>query len=356
MPCLNEEHIIYSTCASLGFGLGPVSAPVETYLILVDNGSDDRTIVMMEQIKQHSPRGSVIVVTEKERGYVPPRHRGVLAAREIAAANNIAEESLLILQADADTQYSQDYISTIRKAADGQRNFLIEGTSRPPPGFDEAYPAYWALSERVDAPLRRLFVDDPHDVIVGDNICGYTLKDYFVWGGHVREFNSAGEEVYAETSRLFIRAKFLGAYKVRVNRAIAHHSRRKLIENPILQFATAGFPREPSWCAAWDRAYSGSNTLEAFSRPSIESEIGEAIFLRQAHSLVLFGLLPLYIASLLGHTEKVRDTYSELKDLLSFFRSISKEEIVKNTASLFECAFSIIKFHPGVLKKYLGVL
>lgn len=355
IPCLNEEAVLFDTCKSLGFGCESSGVPVETYLILVDNGSEDNTVSIMEDIRELSPNGSVFIVSEEERGYVPPRHRGVLKAREIAAAERVSEQRLLILQADADTRYGVGYVAAMRNAVrEHMGNFLVEGVSHPLPGFDPPYQAYRALSERIDAPLQRLLVDECSDVIVGDNISGYMLQDYFSWGGHSREYNRNGDEIYAETSRLYIKAKLLGARKLKAPDAIGYHSRRKIIQNPVLHFATAGFPRELNWCEAWNRTYAGPNKLEAFASVDIESELKHEIFLRRAHSLTLFGLLPVYIAVLLGQVDQVLNSYSGIHKLLPFVRQISKDEIMRNTASLFESAFSIIDFHPEALKAYFA--
>jgi hypothetical protein len=179
-------------------------------------------------------------------------------------------------------------------------------------------------------------------VVVSDNVCGYFLSDYFSWGGHVREYNQAGEEIYAETSRLLIKARLLGAHSLKVAEAIANHSRRKIVANPILQFVTAGFPRETSWCAAWNRAYTGPNTLEAFESPDIVQKIPDPIFVRRAHSLLLFGLLPICVAVLTDETDSLPVDSSELYGMLSYMKELSRRDILKNTAALFERAFNIL--------------
>ena len=81
MPCLNEEELLESTCRSLGFGQSKVSTLENLHLILVDNGSDDDTLAVMEHVKERSPPGSVQIVREMERGYVPARHTGAWARR-----------------------------------------------------------------------------------------------------------------------------------------------------------------------------------------------------------------------------------------------------------------------------------
>lgn len=355
IPCLNEEHVIISTCASLGFGIGTDTPSSETFLILVDNGSDDGTSQTMEELKSRSPPGTVRTVSEPERGYVPARHRGVLEARNIARAMGIPEHDLLVLQADADTRYGSGYVREMRAAATGRRNFLLEGISDPRSGFDETYSGYRALSERVDAPLRRLFVEDAHDVIVSDNIAGYLLSDYFAWGGHRREFNRRGDEIFAETSRLFIRAKMCGARRLKVARAVGHHSRRKILQHPVLHFSTAGFPREPSWNSVWTKVFAGYDHLAVFADPALEHKLEPAIFLRQAHSLLIFGLIPEYVALLLGELGSDADV-PNFKSLMPFMCGVTREELAGNTAPLFENAFSIIDSHREFLDRYLQAI
>src|SRR3546814_5724652 len=80
IPCLNEQDSLASTCASLGFCGSDVQPPVDTSLILVDNGSADQTATVMGEIQRAAP-DRVILANESERGYVPPRHRGALVAR-----------------------------------------------------------------------------------------------------------------------------------------------------------------------------------------------------------------------------------------------------------------------------------
>jgi hypothetical protein len=343
IPCLNEEKLLAYTCESLGFGGSSTPEPDGITLVLVDNGSVDRTPEIMARIRDRSPAGRVLLAQEWTRGYVPARHRGVLAVREKARVNNIPERDVLILQGDADTLYRPGYVAAMRNAARGESNVLLHGVSTAPPEFDRSHPGYGAVMAKVDHPLQKFYVQDTQDVVVSDNVCGYFLSDYFAWGGHVREYNKAGEEIYAETSRLLVKARLLGAHSLKVAEAVANHSRRKIIANPILQFATAGFPREASWCLAWNQAYSGPNTLEAFEHPDIVQEIREAIFVRRAHSLLLFGLMPICVAVLVDETSSPSATFSELHSMLAYMKVLSRNDILKNTATFFERAFKLLE-------------
>ena len=49
MPCLNEERELVATCASLGFGPGVATDNPDGTLVLVDNGSTDRTPELMQK-------------------------------------------------------------------------------------------------------------------------------------------------------------------------------------------------------------------------------------------------------------------------------------------------------------------
>src|SRR5262245_31282857 len=106
IPCLNEEENLANTCASLGFGTGKDVSPLGVVLFLIDNGSSDSTIAIAEQLKLNSRENTVFVGHESERGFVPPRHRGNLMAKELAHSMNWNLEDILILQADADTHYA----------------------------------------------------------------------------------------------------------------------------------------------------------------------------------------------------------------------------------------------------------
>ena len=186
-------------------------------------------------------------------------------------------------------------------------------------------------------------VPDPYQVIVDDKVSGYLLSDYLSWGGHIREFDSHGQEVHSETTRLFIKGKFNGAERIVVPTAIAYPSRRKLLENPVLHFATAGFPREDRWIENWLRSYRGPNGLAIFDEPESEAALDAAIAMRQAHLFILFRMLPLKIADLMGEFIEPFNIRPQEREMLLTLRDISKEGVLGNTAFLFERIFSMIE-------------
>lgn len=349
IPCLNEEETLATTCASLGFGTGRDGPDDFTYLIIVDNGSEDRSRLVMEQIKERSRPNSVILLHEAERGYVPPRHRGALEVRSLARALEVPETSFLLLQADADTIYSAEYASVMRRVAvnSGDR-CLFEGVINPPEEFAQEHAGYLHLCQQVDRSTERCWVDDELDVIVVDAACGFLLESYFAWGGHKREFASNGDEVCAETTRLFMRAKMhASAHRIRVDGAVAWPSRRKVLADPALYFATAGFPRTTSWVSAWRKVYRGPNTLTVFDA-GLDDALKPAVRCRQAHSLILFGVLPTYIAKLTGQaTGGVTDELDVLVGLLE--REIHHGG-GRAPGQLIECALSLIESSPELLQ------
>jgi glycosyltransferase involved in cell wall biosynthesis len=128
LPCLDEESTFLETCRSLGFAAAGIGQQTGVHLIIVDNGSTDRTLEIVEFIDAHSMPGSVCVVEESERGFVPPRHTGTQRARYLAEAAGWSD--VLIVQTDADTAYTEGYVGRLRAAAAAAgRNALLEGTA-----------------------------------------------------------------------------------------------------------------------------------------------------------------------------------------------------------------------------------
>jgi glycosyltransferase involved in cell wall biosynthesis len=302
MPCLNEEAYLQDTCASLGFGIGH-GTPSDASLVIVDNGSTDSTANVAKQIRSNSPENSVIVTTEPERGFVPARHHGNLVVHTLARSVGWDLENVLILQIDADCHYSADYIVEMRRKMEAYgSNVMIEGCLYHSEDFKAHYADYVRICDETDAEFEKLFPRDlSNDVIVVDAVTGYRLSDYFNWGSHRREFNAQGEEIYSETTRLFMKARTHGAQRSRVESVRAFHSPRKALNEPSLHFATAGFPREESWNVSWQKFHRGPNNLEDLCAESNHSEMLNAIRVREEHLLALFGVLPLHVNRVLDH-------------------------------------------------------
>jgi glycosyltransferase involved in cell wall biosynthesis len=296
IPCLNEKATLRDTCASLGFGLGDQIDLGNTYLLLIDNDSRDATLSIAKDVQKASPSGKVIVGFESERGYIPPRHCGAVLARKLAAQQGYSEENILLLQADADTLYSPGYIEAIRLASYTHgHNVLIEGYSEPPLILSTLYPQYLEMCRQIDSIFASLFpIKD--DIIVDDKVCGYRLHDYFSWGGHQREFDVRGEEILAETTRMYMRARVIGGRKMWAEGALAYHSPRKILLEPALDMATAGFPRSVSWKTAWRQHYMGPTTLGEICATPQHPELQRALRIRLKHNIGLFALLPRHVA------------------------------------------------------------
>ncbi len=302
IPCHNEEETLLATCRSLGFGDRARPTPDQAVLVLVDNASDDATREVAEAVRRASPSGTVVVGAESERGYVPARRRGNTLVGALAEERGLPFDDVLILQADADTVYSGGYVDAMREgSAAGGGGAMIEGLAEFPPGFRSSYPGYARLMSDIDTDLfERAVPSGLPDLIVDDKACGYRLGAYTDWGGHAPEFTAAGEEVYAETTRLYLRGVSRGATKLRTERAVAYPSQRRPIAAPARELACGGFPRVRSWQAAWDAGYTGPSTSEGLSASLELSEVGRAVLARKNHVLGLFALLPIHVSRSLG--------------------------------------------------------
>lgn len=350
MPCLNEEGYLTSAAASLGFGECAAAADDDVHLILVDNGSTDGTLALMDGIAAASRPGAVHVVSEPERGFVPPRRRGVALAAEIASERRILADQLLILQADADTVYSPDYAKWMWGRLEGRRGLLLEGALRRSEDFDAEHPQYRALERLVDEELERDAVEDADDVVVDDKACGYLLADYLAWGGHFREFDAGGNEIHAETTRLFIRAHLRhGVEKLRVNPAQATASRRRIVEDPALHFATKGFPREAAWISRWHERHPTRRSIDDFARDPDHPEVREARFYRRAHEIALFELLPWLVA----RAERRRphaDAGERIEHMLSLLPIFSANELAASPARTISAVLGAIETYPDAFR------
>jgi glycosyltransferase involved in cell wall biosynthesis len=344
MPCLNEKSYLGAAVKSLGFGEGAEPADEDVFLILVDNGSTDGTIGLMQRIAAASRQGSVRLVVEAERGFVPPRRRGVAVAAQLAVDHGVPFDELLVLQADADTVYRSGYARWMWNALEGRRGFLLEGALRRSEEFDAAHQAYRDLERSVDGALESMAVDDQDDVVVDDKACGYLVSDYLRWGGHAREFDDAGSEVHAETTRLYIRARLAhGAVKLRVNPAQATASRRRILEDPALQFATAGFPREESWVTQWRQLHPRRWAIDEFARTRAHPDVHEAVFYRAAHEIALFVLLPWLVGAASGRPKALAADHQE--QLRAVLPTFSRLDLVASPAAALIAVLRAIERH-----------
>ena len=298
VPCLNEELTLSRTCRSLGFGNGAIP-PRNTLLILVDNGSTDRTWDVALAIKAASPAGIVRLAEEPEQGYVPPRASGCVCAYEAAKALGWAESTVLIVQGDADTEYSRGYIDHLRTASISEgEGVIIDARVEWPKDRSTNYRGYTSLCDRIDHSFSQ-GCSSHLDLIVDDKACAYRLSDFRAWGGLLREFGRDAAEIHAETTRMFMRGLTFGARRALCPEAIAWHSMRRIESEPVTSFVTAGFPRGKRFNAAWHKCYPESAALDcAGGVPS--PALSLLISARRAHLWGLFVVLPTHVARALG--------------------------------------------------------
>ena len=296
MPCLNEEKNLWNTAHSLGFGRGKNEHLIpDTYLVIVDNYSSDKTLEIAEQIKTETENNKVITTIEKERGYIPPRRRGNQLVEEFCKRHHVNPHDVLIIQADADTVYSQGYIAQFTQAASTMsEGTLLEGLANYPIEFRTSSTFYVDICQRVDQHLASYFANSEEDIVVDDKTCAYRLSDYTDWGGFIREFNVMGEEIYAETTRLFIRGKSQGAKKKVVEEAVSFHSTRKLMDYPAVDFVTPGYPHTTRDLFSLKKLY--PHNLEYFQSINDSNvQFQQMVKVRQEHLIALFIVLPLHI-------------------------------------------------------------
>lgn len=295
MPCLNEEAVLAKTCASLGFGIEKSITSTAT-LILVDNGSNDQTLREAEIIRANSEPGSVVIVHEPERGYVPPRRRGNVIAADLASRQNASRDDWLVIQADADTQYGEGYVEAMSAVAQSTSpNAFLKARTSYPNEFIRNHGGYVELCDKVDAEFEHLLSDDPDDVIIDDKACAYRLSRYFQWGQHQREFMDGGDEVFAETTRLYLRARSFDAHVVLVDDALACHSPRRVFQHAGLDLATSGFPREKSWSEHWSGVLAEIKSIDDLLAEANAAIVRTALRWRRRHIIGLFGVLPWHV-------------------------------------------------------------
>lgn len=348
MPCLNEANNLKQTCLSLGFGSGSQHHSPNSALIIVDNGSSDTTAEVAADVRRASEPNTVHVIQEAEQGYVPARHAGNLFARALAESSKWDEENVLVLQVDADCNYLPDYVNAMKEVAEHEgRNVMIEACIGYPPDFQKDYSEYVRICDETDVEFEKLFPRSlSHDDVAVDAVCGYRLADYFRWGGHRREFNAGGEEIHAETTRMFMRARTQGARRRRVDRGLALHSARKAYANPALHISTGGFPREDSWNRTWQRNYKGPSNIDDFCAHTNHPEVVKAVRVREEHLLALFGVLPLHVDRALGQpSDKEAESERLSAQILPLLSRRTRDDLASHPGILLSDVFNLISEH-----------
>jgi len=336
MPCLNEESYLLEACQSLGFGNNSNVIAQDQLLIIVDNGSTDSSIEIAESIKNNSPLGTVFLFEESTRGYIQARHRGNLEARKIALKMKIPISKIFILQVDSDTIYQKDYGKLMaRHATNIGKNNIFQARSIYEASFSSTFSEYITLCDKTDSKFSFLYGDSKRDYIIDDKVAGYWLSDYFKWGSHQSFYDKNGEEIYAETTQLFIKSTSFGAKRVFLPDILAAHSGRNIKDHCLNHFTTAGFPRTRSW-------YIQRSTCRQNDNYCLEGKVdAEETRLRVLHLLALFYILPLHIDLTNEHTPPFTDL-SLLKFVTSVLPKRKKSDLRSFPGMFLMDALSII--------------
>jgi hypothetical protein len=289
--------------------------------VIVDNGSNDNTLVVAKNIQSQSARGRVLICNEPVKGFVPARSAGVNVVAEIARRDSIEEQSVLIVQADADVTYSKDYVECLRVdfESHSDKNVLLEGVVTTP--FD-ASPGDLAVLSYVDELDRKLLTESNpvFDCVVDDKSVAYRLADYVAVGGLQREYLQGREYIYCGTTRMWIRMLAKGMSRRVVPNAVCSHSIRKISEGADIFIATAGWPRDPIWKQAWRQRFG-----EIISSERLLQKQGGALFeatiqSRRNHLSAMFVEMPRILANKLNAGETINS--AELIDSAFFAAGI----------------------------------
>ncbi len=100
----------------------------------------------------------------------------------------------------------------------------------------------------------------------------------------------------------------LRIFKKRVHDAVAEHSVRKILYNPALQIATAGYTREKSWIRRWNASYTDPNTVSTIIEQVSHPEVQRVLYMRSLHVLGLFCLLPAHINNAIGYKSQTTES------------------------------------------------
>jgi glycosyltransferase involved in cell wall biosynthesis len=345
MPCFNEQKSIIATCHSLGFGQNRPFSEVNALLVIIDNNSTDQTNQIAHEVQRLSLPDQVYIIAEKEQGIVPARISGNQFAISLSQKLNVETNEILILQADADTIYPPRYIELMTSSAESYgKNFMVEACVDYGHDFRQKNKKYIDLLEQTDAQNDRLYQNLP-DYIVDDKVAAYWLSDYITWGGHIRDFTPLGDEIFAETTRLFLRAQTKGAAKRNVGSIKAFHSERKVVENPSMHFATAGFPRE----TAWDNFWLEKNRLTNLQDID-ELNFSNAVFSRILHLIALFCILPIHVDRTLANSPVLID-HELSKYLLDLIPIRSINELQDQPGLFLSDVFTAIDKNPKLIKE-----
>lgn len=305
MPCLNEAHGLRQTCLSLGFGKDAGGDASDT-LVIVDNGSTDSTLQVAETIRQDVGGDRVVIVSCSTRGFVPARVAGADKVIEVCTMRGISSSDAILLQVDADAQYSLEYTLAFREAAMVHgRNYLYESRSVMPDSIDAKLQKFLQYLDAFDADYFDLIKCESKaslaicDCIVDDKTVGIILADWMKTGGLQRDYVSGGEMIYCGTSRFWLRLAAHGFQRHLIDKATCAHSTRKISEGADIFCASAGWPHGTSWKRSWRQQFPSAPLVSNFFAEETSRIRAAALQARRAHLEAMFYHSPRVFSSLL---------------------------------------------------------
>jgi hypothetical protein len=131
---------------------------------------------------------------------------------------------------------------------------------------------------------------------------------------------------------------------------LAKSSRRRIVEEPALHFATSGFPREDAWVRAWRDRHPRRWTVDEFARSIDHPDVQEACFYRRAHVIALFALLPWVVAKAID-PERFDAEDARAETLLPLIPKFARDELAAEPARTLTAVLNAIDEYPDAFRE-----
>jgi glycosyltransferase involved in cell wall biosynthesis len=279
IPAFNEEYLLPQTLDNLAQQLNVEYDGTPMFslrIIVVDNGSTDRTVETVKNFAQSVNDAEVILLHEHTKGFVQARMRGM----SWAVAQEDPRAAAYLISSDADTTYPVDWISIVIAQLQSLRADVASCPSYYPDSLWENVPRlvdrYLSEVGTINfgpTTIQRLGLAGQtflFTVTLYENFvrslagagCGMRRGAYIRSGGFVREFLEGGQEDYEEGFRLQYKFDRIGARTVFLRNAPIYQSPRRLLQATTVPFSRGSYaggmtdyraPIEPEQYAQFER-------------------------------------------------------------------------------------------------------